>query len=264
MYPAGPLDVFAGQDLVVLARYDGSGAANVVVQGRAGGRNVRWSTPRNFPREERENAFVPRLWATQRIGWLAAEKRRNGGSSEIDDEIRRLGERFGIPTEFTSYLVQEPGRLANVGQGQIGGGGGMRGRAAGRAMPMTSNAPAAQAFETAKTASDRRDAKSLAAADATVESTLGSEVRRVGGKMFKREGDKWADVRMKSDLQVYKVKAYSRSYFTLLERIPELRESFMVGDKLIVAGKSVAIEVVDDARELTESELQSIAKNWQN
>ncbi|HUR83630.1 MAG TPA: VIT domain-containing protein, partial [Thermoanaerobaculia bacterium] len=76
MYPSGPQDIFAGQDLVLLARYDGNGPANVVVTGRSGGREVRWSNERNFAREERENAFVPRLWATQRIGWLAAEKRR--------------------------------------------------------------------------------------------------------------------------------------------------------------------------------------------
>src|SRR5437667_139846 len=113
MHPVAPFDVFAGQDLVVLARYEGSGHANVVVRGRANGREVRWAMERNFPQEERDNAFVPRLWATQRIGWLTAEKRRNGGSSEIDDEIRRLGEKFGIPTEFKSYLVQEPGRVAD-------------------------------------------------------------------------------------------------------------------------------------------------------
>lgn len=268
MYPVAPLDVFAGQDLVVLARYDGSGSANVVVQGRAAGREVRWSSVRNFPAEERENAFVPRLWATQRIGWLAAEKRRNGGSSEIDDEIRRLGERFGIPTEFTSYLVLEPGMVAS----------GLRRREAGRArgMAMTPSldnvtvtggaggaaAPAAvRAFESAKAASAQRDAKSLAAADMSYGETLG-ELKRAGTKMFKYETDRWVDVGMKTGLQVYKVKAYSRSYFTLLERIPELREAFAIGDKVVVGGKSVAIEVVEDAHELTESELQSIAKNW--
>src|SRR5207237_3495066 len=123
------------------ARYEGSGHANVVVRGRANGREVRWATERNFPREERENAFVPRLWATQRIGWLTAEKRRNGGSSEIDDEIRRLGEKFGIPTEFTSYLVQEPGRMADnvrLQRRPIGSSAGVMGGSAG-----ASNAPSA-------------------------------------------------------------------------------------------------------------------------
>jgi Ca-activated chloride channel family protein len=263
MYPAGPQDLFAGQDLVLLARYDGDGPTNVVVEGRAGGRDVRWSSERNFARDERDNAFVPRLWATQRIGWLAAEKRRNGGSSEIDDEIRQLGERFGIPTEFTSYLVLEPGMVANRGERRqdLGAIARMRGApsaAAGAA------APAAAQFEMAKSASEQRDAKSLAAADAAVmnDAAMAGELVRAGGKMFKREGSKWSDLRMKSDLQVYKVKAYSRSYFTLLERIPDLKQSFAVAERVVVAGRSVAIEVVDDGRELTETEMQRIVTGW--
>ena len=264
LYPQGPIDVFAGQDVVILARYEGSGPTNVVVQGRAGGREVRWSSERNFARDERDNAFVPRLWATQRIGWLAAEKRRNGGSSEIDDEIRRLGERFGIPTEFTSYLVLEPGMVANrVGRQDARGA--IRGAAVGGGAAAPSAAPA-QRFEQAKSASEQRDAKSLAAADAAVidESQAAGQFRRAGPRMFQQQGEKWSDLRMKSNLQVYKVQAYSRSYFALLERIPELKESFAVGEKVVVAGKSVAIEVVEDARELTESELQSITRNWSN
>ena len=67
-----------------------------------------WTSTVDFPDRDRENSFVARLWATQRVGYLSAEKRKNGGSSEIDDEIRALGERYGIPTEFTSYLVTEP------------------------------------------------------------------------------------------------------------------------------------------------------------
>jgi Ca-activated chloride channel family protein len=265
LYPSGPQDMFAGQDLVLLARYDGSGTANVVVQGRAGGREVRWTSQRGFPREERDNAFVPRLWATQRIGWLVAEKRRNGGSSEIDDEIRRLGERFGIPTEFTSYLVLEPGMVA----GNVGGAGGRLRRDGARldATVTTSRAaaPAVAQFESAKSASDQRDAKSLVAADSArmrMDADAGVETRRAGAKLFKREGQRWTDIAIRPDSRVYKVKAYSQSYFTLLEKLPELREAFAVSGNVVVAGKSVVIEVVDDAEELSATALDAIVKGW--
>ncbi|MGH7634901.1 MAG: VWA domain-containing protein, partial [Gemmatimonadaceae bacterium] len=112
MLPVQPVDIFAGQDLVLLARYSGSGAARVDVDGQTNAGPITWSTTVNFPDRDRENAFVPRLWATQRIGWLSAEKRKavadGGSTSEIDREIRELGERWGIPTEFSSYLVREP------------------------------------------------------------------------------------------------------------------------------------------------------------
>jgi Ca-activated chloride channel family protein len=270
MYPNGALDVFAGQDLVVLARYDGSGSANVVVRGRAGGREVRWATLRNFPREERDNAFVPRLWATQRIGWLAAEKRRNGGNAEIDDEIRHLGERFGIPTEFTSYLVLEPGMVANQSRDNANFSGGARradvGRAAGASPAPSAPQSAPAQFEAARAASEQRQAKSVAAADLASVVATGTggaaETKRAGARIFRKEADRWVDLRAKPDLQVYKVKAYSRSYFTLLERIAELREAFAAGDKVTVAGKSVAIEVVEDARELTEDEIRRVVERW--
>jgi hypothetical protein len=271
MYPNGVTDVFAGQDLVVLARYEGSGPARVVVTGRQAGtgrREARWTRDVNFPREERDNAFVPRLWATQRIGWLAAEKRRNGASSEIDDEIRRLGERFGIPTEFTSYLVQEPGMVANQNdrlrgmrgdpvsgsaQGKVGGGAG--------SVAAPSAAPAA-VFESARKASAQREARSIAAADAATGDQSADEVRRAGTRMFAHDGDRWVDSRMKAGLQVYKVKAYSRGYFALLDQIAELRDAFAIADHVLVAGKSAAVEVVDDAPELSDTDIRNIVSKW--
>ena len=116
-------------------------------------------------------------------------------------------------------------------------------------------------FESAKKASAQRDVKSLAAAEIANDEASG-EIKHAGTHMFRKDSDRWVDLRMKTDLQVYKVKAYSRSYFALLEKIPELRDAFTAGDKLVVAGKSVAIEVVDDARELSDSELQTIASKW--
>ena len=155
MLPAGPIDVFAGQDLVVLARYVGSGNASVKLVGNSPNGPVTWTTEANFRERERANPFVGRLWAAQRIGWLAAEKRRNGGSTELNNEIRTLGERFGIPTEYSSYLVLEPGmdlqslqsgrpgvergRVANQSSGTgIGtGSGSVQGRATNAPPPVT-------------------------------------------------------------------------------------------------------------------------------
>ena len=264
MYPTAPIDVFAGEDLVLLARYDGSGDANVVVTGRAGNRDVRWTTERHFPREESGNAFVPRLWATQRIGWLASEKRKNGGNAEINDEIRGLGERFGIPTEFTSYLVREPGMVARGVRTDVRLRG-MTGASTGGAGAPAQMAPAAVAFEAARGAAEQRAAKSVAAADMSAgygDSMSAAVIKRAGAKMFAKDGDRWTDAQVKADLPVYKVKAYSRSYFALLEQLPELRESFAIGDRVLVSGKTVAVEVVDDARELTDTEVAAVVRGW--
>ena len=87
-------------------------------------------------------------------------------------------------------------------------------------------------------------------------------MKRAGVRTFVKDGDRWVDSRMKSDFQVYKVKAYSASYFALLDKLPELREAFAIGDRVVVAGRSVAVEVVEDAGELSESDLRSITSRW--
>src|SRR6185312_1929166 len=113
--PGSPIDVFAGQNIVILARYSGSGTATLHFDGDSPHGAVHWTQRVTFPRNERNNSFIGRLWATQRIGYLSAERRRVGGNPELDNEIRSLGEQFGIPTEFTSFLVQEHGPSFPVG-----------------------------------------------------------------------------------------------------------------------------------------------------
>ena len=94
------------------------------------------------------------------------------------------------------------------------------------------------------------------------EVALGDAMRTAGPKMFRKDGETWTDVTIKPAMKVYKVKAYSRTYFTLLEKLPQLKESFAVAEKVKVAGKSVAIEIVDVADELSEAEIQAVIRGW--
>ncbi|MEO7041388.1 MAG: VIT domain-containing protein, partial [Gemmatimonadaceae bacterium] len=192
--PAMPIDVFAGQNLVVLARYSGSGTATVGFDGSSPNGPVHWTQRVDFPRDERANSFVGRLWATQRIGYLSAERRRVGGNSELDGEIRSLGEQFGIPTEFTSYLVKEASPGYILLRGPSGMGTGMN-----SVVPSSANAAPAMAFEAARKATSQRAAVSLAAADAA---SVGSSdpkaegaVRHVGDRMFVLSNGVWTDSR---------------------------------------------------------------------
>src|SRR5213075_2940052 len=61
MHPSGPVDIFAGEDLVLLARYDGSGNATLRFDGQTTSGPVSWSTRVYFPERSRENPFVARL-----------------------------------------------------------------------------------------------------------------------------------------------------------------------------------------------------------
>src|SRR5688572_717286 len=212
LHPAGPYDLFAGQDLVVLARYEGSGTILVRFEGESANGRVSWSTEAELPERDRENGFVARLWATQRVGYLSAERRRSGASPEIDDEIRSLGEKYGIPTELTSYLVLEPGMVANQGGRDLT----RRGA--------TAVAPAAESrvrrFEEAKAASAMRGAQTLSQADAAAAPALQNEgiiSRRVGTRTLVLRDSVWTDARFSEGTRVIKVQPYSEAYFALLQ-----------------------------------------------
>lgn len=113
MYAPSGVDLMAGQELVFLARYRGATAGRVHVSGVSGGSRQSVSTNYRFAKDEGRNGFVPRLWAVQRVAALDAERRRRGPSTELDDEMRALGDRYGVPTPLTSYLSAGTGRAGD-------------------------------------------------------------------------------------------------------------------------------------------------------
>jgi Ca-activated chloride channel family protein len=261
MLPSQPSDLFADHDLVALARYSGHGEARVIVEGNRRGTPVRWTSTVQLPDRERDNQFVSRLWAAQRVGYLSAEKRKHGGSQEIDDEIRALGERYGIPTEFTSYLVTEPQLAVN-----------RRG-----VMAPAMSAPAAmrvadQKFELAKTSAAQRAASNIAVLDSLKASAAASDMtrgtsattRRIDARTFALRDGVWTDLRFRAGMETIIIKPYSKAYFDLLTQLPELRPSFALGNRVIVVGKSLAISL-DDAKgvaELSDATRKTIARGW--
>jgi Ca-activated chloride channel homolog len=259
MHPSGPVDIFAGEDLVILSRYDGSGNAVVRFDGQTTNGPVSWSTRVYFPERSRENPFVARLWATQRVGYLSAEKRKHGGSQEINDEIRDLGERFGIPTEFSSYLVVEPG----MKERRVMGAGGVQLNSVVVTGAATARAPAMVQFEAAKTAAAQRSATSVSAADAAAGIRDDATVRRAGNVTLVLRDSVWTDVRYKKFGALLQVKPFSDAYFRLLEIVPDLREPFSIGERVIVTGRSMAIELTPSGEErLTDRDVTLIKDRW--
>ena len=259
-HPTDAADVFAGQDFVMLARYSGNGSAHLRFEGTTADGPVSWDARVALPRDSRENSFVARLWATQRVGYLSAEKRKNGRSREIDNEIRELGEKYSIPTEFTSYLVLEPGMSPQPMPVRVERRDAAAAIGAVAAAPPTANA---KAFESARAAAVQRSARTLADAEEADASASSHLVKRAGTRTFTLRDGKWIDTRKTESTSVTKVRAFSSAWFKLVEALPELREAFALGDKVVVAGKGVVIETGDDGIEsIDDASLQKIKDRW--
>jgi len=107
MHPQTLSDLFAGQQITVFGRYSGSGDHAIRLTGEINGKKEEFIYEGSFPSENTENDFIPRLWATRRVGYLLDEIRLHGEDRELKDEVVRLGKDHGIMTPYTSYLVLE-------------------------------------------------------------------------------------------------------------------------------------------------------------
>jgi Ca-activated chloride channel family protein len=114
LYPSAVPDLFKGEVLVAFGRYSGTGPAAVKVSGTLNGQRREFSTDVKFADHDTANAYIPRLWATRRVGWLLDEIRLHGESAELKEEATRLAREHGIVTPYTAYLIMEDERGRNV------------------------------------------------------------------------------------------------------------------------------------------------------
>ena len=247
--PAVLPDLFFGEELVVLARYRGTGDGPVVIEGTRDGRRERFSLAGHFDRQSSANDYIAPLWAGRRIGELSRQIRLEGSSPELIAQVRDLGLRYGILTEYTSYLVQEPGLVAANGGG--------------RPLPAAAPAGAAEArrmtgeraFESAR--SDAAMAKSNTLADArdqvatrqliggAVGRTESAATRRLAGRIFAKRGGIWTDASHHDSLKVTTIAPFSPAWFALVKARPALAEALGLDAPVIVAGRRVSVKVAE-------------------
>ena len=255
-------DLFYGDDVVLLARYRGTGSGDLAFEGRRRGRTVRIAATADFPAAARADDYIPRLWASRRIGVLTRELRLHGRNPEIEQEIRDLGLRWGVLTEFTSYLVQEPGVVAAA------------------PLPAAFLASGAAAVKSAETAHLRREATNLAAvaqADAAVLAAAapgdfgGAGVaggrpigaRIVAGRRFVLQGNVWSDRQRGDGLETVSIEPFSPAYFALLHALPELSSWWSAFERVELAGARVALRLdAGGKRELPPAEIARLAREF--
>ena len=114
LLPSALPDLFSGDMLVVFGKYTGSGSATVTLQGTFNGERREFSLPVSFPVSTIPDSFIPRMWATRRVGWLLDEMRLHGESAELRDEVIGLARAYAIVTPYTAYLVLEDEASRNV------------------------------------------------------------------------------------------------------------------------------------------------------
>lgn len=242
-YPRTLPDLFRGSQLTVIGRYRNPIDMNFVrltLTGKSGGNERKFFYNNlHFVLNEEANDFLPRLWATRRVGWLMEQVRTNGEQQELRDEIVDLGTRYGIVTPYTSYLALEPGAAAqnvtSIASSRTKGFSNARGG---------SNAPPPPA----PTAADAKAVTGNIAVQQSKRARAQQEVTRVdkddqsgtiriaGGKTFYLRDGVWTDADFNAGMTLPQtvVKFGSDEYFALLKQKPRLAAFFSLGERVLV------------------------------
>ena len=237
-YPRKPTDLFRGMQLVMIGRYrnpDDLKNVAITLRGSTGKESRRFVFDGlDFPLRDEDNDFLPRIWASRRVGWLMEQIRQNGETKELRDEVVELGTRFGIVTPYTSYLATD-GTLATttdlVRLQSLA-------RAAPAKMAERSGAGAVQMSVQQNTmqtnssiAVDRkRDASERVLVDNSTQSQF------VANKNFLNQSNVWVDseYRASSNLPEVKVQFASEEYFKLAASNPDLAKFLALGEEVVV------------------------------
>jgi Ca-activated chloride channel family protein len=259
LQPAQLPDLYAGEELVLFGRYESAradAAGELSIGGMRGDRRERVAARVEFPAHAAASDYIPGLWAARKVGELMRTIRVEGSTPERIAEVRAIALRYGLLTEYTSYLVQEPGTI-RTGRGAGGG-----------VVPMAA-APTSVigeiAVQSARLAAVRREAMTvadLAAAENTAVQQVrqqGTGERVVAGRRFRPEAGAWTDTAHAASTRIVHLSPFSRAYFDLVAKLPELAPYLSAFEAVTVAGGRVSIRIAPGgASTLTTAELDRL------
>ncbi|HJT32772.1 MAG TPA: VIT domain-containing protein [Pirellulales bacterium] len=274
VYPRQVLDLFEGEQLVLVGRYRKPGTAKVTVKGSVGGKQQSFDFPAELVAESKDEtfAFVEKLWAVRRVGEIIDELDLKGRNDELIKELVELSTRHGIMTPYTSFLADENVSLQSLALNadrakdrlsQLDETSGYRAfyqrsvkgelqqakfadnaRLPSLAVPTAREAKPASAAGRAggrgASFGGLQTAGGPAGAPAVADQELGGEiaeaVRNIGAKSFYRRGRQWVDSTVTEDQQknAQRVTQFSDDYFQLADRHGRKLSQYLVFDEPVL------------------------------
>jgi len=246
IYPQPLPDIFAGTQLVVVGKYRQGGPAMVTLTGNVNGQSNRFVYEDQSLVSAGGDEFLPRLWATRKIGYLLNQIRLNGEQPEWVQAIVDLSVRYGIVTPYTSYLITEDDIL--TAQGRAAAAEEESAKIAAEPQDSSGGAAVDRASSSGEMAAS--DSAAPVATNAVVVDEDGTEIsvagaiKLIGNRTFVDQGGVWTETTFDPSVMItIKVQFLSEDYFKLLELRPDLAEAFALGDRVIAIDGGLAFEV---------------------
>ncbi len=280
IYPVRMPDLFVGSQLVVFGRYEKGGASAVILKGSRKGKRESITYEASFPKESDEAQFVPKLWATRKVGHMLSEIRLRGENKELVEETRRLGTRYGIVTPYTSYLIVENEKmLAQTGRrtrdedrndmpaaapmldgifSSATGGAGPKGEGRSRRQSAKKAKMMAESF--ADSTGEGAVAASKGIEELKSQEKVSSDmnaVRTINGKTFVWKNGAFTDTAYTGKEKVLRVKYMSDAWFALAAKDKSVAKALKLGENVIIVSKEGRVIIIapDGIEKIEDDEL---------
>ena len=247
MYPRKLTDLFKGMQMTMIGRYKNDADLRnitMLLKGKSGKevRSFRYDDL-DFPSRSENNDFLPRLWASRRVGWLIEQIRLNGETKELRDEVADLGTRYGIVTPYTSYLATD-GTMASAPRESEQ----LRALASSAPARMKDNKGAGAVRQSIQQNAMQSNNMVFDGVDVAEEDRIliGNSIRNqfVANKNFFNQNNVWIDSEYKpeSKLTEINLKFASEEYFKLAAN-KELARYFALGEEVVVVWRNKVYRV---------------------
>lgn len=256
VYPQPLPDLFYGSEIIVAGRYEGEGTANISLLGNICGKKTKYDYRADFQNGSFGREFIPLIWANRRVAYILDQIKINGSTPELVTELVELSKKFGIVTEYTSFLVTgdenyraeqyqrlpAPEIVARV-----------RDVIDSRAMDVIGSS----AVYRSKIIQEQKSLEQLDSPgklNIHGQTQTFSNITQVGDKGFFQQGSLWVQGDLERDDYDLKIKRFSTAYFQILEKNPGLGKYLALGDQVrLKIGKRV-VQFDDNGQESISAE----------
>lgn len=231
-YPPALPNLFRGAQIVQLGRLEAAGSLTVALSGQVQQRRATFQ--RQIDTATNGPEFLPRLWATRKVGFLLDEIRLHGEEQELVDSIVALSRRYGIITPYTSFLIVEDEPLEPT--------------IADDSFRAESGADAIASSEAVRSYAEADNATQIRS----------EELRYVGDKTFFLRDGYWRDSQYDETKPANDYVFGTDAYFTLIAQEPELGRYLSLGPFVLLSFNGENIRIGENTTRVNQIQSPSL------
>jgi Ca-activated chloride channel family protein len=261
IYPDPLPDLFFGGEMIIAGRFREDGSSHAILSGNLGNVRKTYEFPASFSAGSAKDDYIALIWANRRINDLLQQMRLHGDSEELLTEVIELSKKYGIITEYTSFLITGDEHMRYDRYWQM-----PAAEASGRLKKSMSNLGEQETGRSAVNQSQYLN-KQLQNSQAPLAGQFNADgkwqsyrnAQNVGSQAFFQSGSNWIQSDISEDKYDMAIKRFSRAYFQLIEQDPSLGRYLSVGDEVRFRVGNQVVQIADNGKEvLSEHDLAEL------